>query len=185
LEQLTPETIVYQESGYSQPSYQMGRNGFVRDLLENPVILPAGTYYFGWEKISDTPLNVGWDVNNDNSDKVFYNASGFWVNTSFTGSLMLRPVFGTYPDETVSIQTIAGNNNVSIYPNPANYSFNIANINSQIQTVQLFNIEGKQVLQITQPASRTVNVQHLPKGLYLVVIRTNNGIYRKKLMINN
>ncbi len=180
---LTPETIVYQESGYSQPSYQMGRNGFVRYLLENPVILPAGTYYFGWEKISDTPLNVGWDVNNDHSDKVFYNASGFWVNTSFTGSLMLRPVFG--PSGINSVFTYKNNQpDITIYPNPANHSFSILRLDTTLCDVQLFNIEGKQVLQITQPANRTINVQHLPEGLYIVVIRTNNGIYRKKLMIS-
>jgi hypothetical protein len=180
---LNPETIVYQESGYSQPSYERGRNGFVRYTLENPLILPAGTYYFGWEKISDTPLNVGWDVNNDNSDKVFYNASGFWVNTSFTGSLMLRPVFGTYPDETVSIKTIDTENTNSfiLYPNPANNFFYI-NTNQPIKSVEIFNIEGKQVLQ-TNNKTNFINISDLNPGLYIVLINYQNKTARKKLII--
>jgi hypothetical protein len=180
---LNPETIVYQESGYSQPSYERGRNGFVRYTLENPLILPAGTYYFGWEKISDTPLNVGWDVNNDNSDKVFYNASGFWVNTSFTGSLMLRPVFGTYPDETVSIKTIDTENTNSfiLYPNPANNFFYI-NTNQPIKSVEIFNIEGKQVLQ-SNNKTNFINISDLNPGLYIVLINYQNKTARKKLII--
>ncbi|HCQ29622.1 MAG TPA: hypothetical protein DIU39_05000 [Flavobacteriales bacterium] len=180
---LIPETIIYQESGYSQPSYEAGRNGFVRYTIENPIVLPAGTYYFGWEKISDTPLNVGWDFNNDNSDKVYYNASGFWTNTSFDGSLMLRPVFGSYPDETVSVKHLLPNNyTVDIFPNPANNKINI-NADIPFQSVEIYNIEGKQVL--SSKNSKSIDVSLLTNGIYIIAIHTNTSVIRKKLLIRH
>ncbi len=180
---LIPETIIYQESGYSQPSYEAGRNGFVRYTIENPIVLPAGTYYFGWEKISDTPLNVGWDFNNDNSDKVYYNASGFWTNTSFDGSLMLRPVFGSYPDETVSVKHLLPNNyTVDIFPNPANNKINI-NADIPFQSVEIYNIEGKQVL--SSKNSKSIDVSLLTNGIYIIAIHTNTSVIRKKLLISH
>ena len=54
------------------------------------------------EKIIDNQmLYIGMDLNTDNSDKIFYNTGGSWVNTSYEGSLIIRPVFSTALNNTL------------------------------------------------------------------------------------
>lgn len=61
--------------------------------LDEP--LPVqGTFYVGWIQQTSNNLNLGFDASNDVSDKIFYNVTGEWVNSSYKGALMIRPLLG-------------------------------------------------------------------------------------------
>ena len=73
----------------------------------------------GLEQVDSKPIGIGFDRNFNNSSKIFYeDGSGFFINTTQQGTLMIRPEFGTVivvsrqePQIRVDIQ-------ISLFPNP-------------------------------------------------------------------
>ena len=155
-------------------------------------MLNPGTYYVGYQKISNARLNVGYDVNTNSKNKIWYNAVGVWENPSAglpNGSLMIRPVFGTTGDPISAINENSKNDptDFNIYPNPTTHLVNITaqhNL-STIFEVEIFDIYGKNHLTTTLQQSTTIDVSNFSKGIYFVrIINKDKGnIQTKKLII--
>ena len=172
---LSPETEIYSQvsTAYTSPIYSR-TNQFLNYDLDDPLILSAGTYYFGWEKISTEYLNVGWDVNTNNKNKVHYNSSGIWETASFDGSLMLRPVFGTTPDPEVSIHEENLDDDFLIYPNPAANTLYLKNSNNDSYQLQLIDVYGKVIIETQAKISNKIDVTNISNGMYIVRLTNNN-----------
>ncbi len=70
--------------------------------------------------------------------------------------------------ESTSVNEIAANNTVAVYPNPGNGIFNIQ-AQKPVNTVEVFNVTGAMVYQqIFDGTSGEINLTHLEKGIYLV-----------------
>ena len=82
-------------------------------------------------------------------------------------------VFST---ETLGVGFI-GENDTSIYPNPANEIFHITGANANPR-VDIFDINGRCVL--TQLSTSVLNIESLPEGVYSVLI---DGIFNTKLVV--
>lgn len=179
---LSPENIVYQQNAYYSPIYSK-TNEFLEYLLDAPLYLPAGTYYFGYEKISEDFLNIGWDYNLDNSNRVFFNAVGVWQNSTVSGSLMLRPVFGNYPDPVISVEENSSiNDDVFIYPNPTkNTLYFTSNI---VNEIEIFDLYGKLIKQIHPTNNNFIDVTDLSNGIYLFRFTANQKSAIKKVIIS-
>jgi hypothetical protein len=72
---------------------------------------------------------------------------------------------------------------VSIYPNPAQNSFTAETTSTDKQTVEVFDINGKQVLSQTIQGKTTVDVSNLSAGVYNISLTSNNGAINKRLVI--
>ncbi|MCL2289468.1 MAG: T9SS type A sorting domain-containing protein [Bacteroidetes bacterium] len=70
------------------------------------------------------------------------------------------------------IVTKEQNNNVVLFPNPANHSFSIKTSKS-VKTVMIYTITGQKIFQQTE--TTTVNINSLPSGLYIVSVELENG----------
>ena len=70
---------------------------------------------------------------------------------------------------------------INIYPNPVIDILNI-NYKEQIKRLQIFTISG-QIL-VTANNTKTINLQNLTSGLYIIKIETEKGIITKKLIKN-
>ena len=70
---------------------------------------------------------------------------------------------------------------VQIYPNPTKSTLNISVLN-QLQKVEIYSLLGKKVFVST---SNTVNIAHLPIGMYLAKITTKNGKTALKKIIKD
>jgi len=69
---------------------------------------------------------------------------------------------------------------IAIYPNPTNNKIMVATENgNNIESLQLYSIMGKQLL-ITNSAE--IDLSALPTGMYLLKVKTNNGIISKKVI---
>lgn len=68
---------------------------------------------------------------------------------------------------------------LSIYPNPANSMLNIQS-STQIQSVELFNIQGQLV--IKEGNVNQINVSSLTNGVYMIRIATDNGVKVQKFV---
>ncbi len=74
------------------------------------------------------------------------------------------------------------------YPNPCTdlLSVDISAINDPVKDLQIFDLVGKQVQQVSNVSSNTISIhlQQLPAGTYVLVIRTETGVYTQKIMKN-
>lgn len=74
-------------------------------------------------------------------------------------------------------------NEFLIYPNPAQSIVHIKNLSQNQGTLKVMNIEGKDIeTQILQP-EKEYKIENLKAGLYFVEVRTENGVFRQKVVI--
>lgn len=74
--------------------------------------------------------------------------------------------------------------NIFIYPNPANYYFKISSENA-IDRLAIYDLSGKLVLQENMiNSTKTINVDHLRRGIYLLRIETQGKVLNEKLILN-
>ena len=74
-------------------------------------------------------------------------------------------------------------NNISVYPNPANNVINV-NATSNISNVEVYTITGQKVGDFTANSTHTaISTSNLTSGLYLMKIHTDNGVINKKFSV--
>ena len=75
------------------------------------------------------------------------------------------------------------NNNSIVYPNPTNEQISIElRDNQNINEIQVFDVLGQRIQSI-KPINNLVDVKFLKSGWYIVVIKTDNGIATKKVLV--
>jgi len=93
--------------------------------------------------------------------------------------------FGEFEDYCVYIGEHASLENkesfLSLYPNPTSQSFKIVS-SDEIENVQIFDMQSKLVLELNNNPS-SIEVDNWNQGVYLVKIKTSNGLQTKKLII--
>ena len=159
------------------PHYDLGNNAFYSYELPSELEI-SGTYYVGWKQSSSNRLNIGYDRNIDNSSKIFYNLGSSWSNTSFAGSLMMRPVFKSSHDCFLAIAEKNRMTNVAtqLYPNPTSSSFTLALAVEVEGTVELYDLSGRQLYSEAIWGNQTViNTSNLAEGNYICIVRAENG----------
>ncbi len=125
-------------------------------------------------------LYIGMDMNHDNSDKIFYNTGGNWVNTAFPGSLIIRPVYSTGLNGTLTIENDEVQNDIKMYPNPANSIVSFDGLFDS-DLVEIRDLTGRV---ICSDNVSQVNLTTFSKGVYIVTVYNQNGIqvYSEKLI---
>lgn len=178
---LSPEVLVYSQSAYYNPLYSL-TNELLKFNLDYPIYLPAGTYYFGYENITEDFLTIGYDLNHDNSSKVFFNAEGIWEHPSYSGSLMIHPVF-SYDDAIVSVNKISEiDTKIEIYPNP---SAGIVLLNTIFpKQILIFDVFGKLIKELPQAVYSKIDLTNLPNGVYFLNILDKNESQIEKIIIS-
>ena len=150
------------------------------------ILLINGPFYIGWQKVySREMLNVGFDINRINNDKLFYNFDGEWKKSQYEGTVMIRPMFG----HKISMPTNIGKNpapehlDINIYPNPAQYQLNI-NIDNQYEnyTYSIFDAYGR-IFSNNKINDSTIDISNMNPGIYFIRISTSNGVNTTKKFI--
>lgn len=171
-----PGAIIHQSDNlpYKKPVYLNEPNAFGEYFFDERVPLNAGTYYVGWQQQDEDVLNIGFDRNLNNAGKIFYNVATLWQNTSFQGSLMMRPVFVSETDNLTEVpQTAQEQTYISLYPNPVQQFLNVVIQNNQNSLVQysLTDIGGREYqsdkLDFT---GGTIDAGALASGIYFLRI---------------
>ena len=180
-----PGELIY-TSQPVQPQYEEELNKFVTYEINDTILVLDDEFYVGWIKTTERMLNVGFDRNMVNNDKIFYNLGQGWLNSGFSGSLMIRPIMGkALPSDPVGIEH-SPEKIFKIYPNPANTYFTLDLqdvVNPADWSVTLYDLQGKTVY-INRADQQQHPVSHLPTGIYILSL-DHNGIFKasRKLMI--
>jgi hypothetical protein len=174
---LFPETIIHQDISFSSPEFRTdGINHFVDYPLDSLVPVP-NQFYIGWVQTSATKMNLGFDRNRNNNDKIFFNVSTSFVPTSFEGSLMMRPVFANYKDPFLGVSDLTDEfDDLVIYPNPAqdNIRFDFGERVYNVD-IAITDARGRTVKQQKGRSSELISIRHIEPGLYHVIITTDAG----------
>lgn len=166
-----PGNVLYEDNTFfpRQPHYEFDRNLFTTYYLDDTMQFVSGKFYVGWRQQEADRLNVGLDMNIDNKSKTFYSVDGgnSWDNSSFEGSVMIRPVFSTEMDVLLGIRdepvaTIKPE--VLVYPNPATNVVNIKADAALYQGVQVFDLMGRLIIDTD---STQIDLSTSPNGVYI------------------
>ncbi len=167
-----PGDTVYSDLVF--PRYADSLHKFVTYHL-NPPIAVTGTFYVGWIQTTGDNLSVGFDRFNNSQQSIFFNTSGTWETSAFTGSLMIRPVIGKpIPLGIDEPGKVAGK--LRFYPNPITGTISRLTVIpdparkiTESDTYTIYDCTGRIVIQ--DQFSHAVDVSALPNGLYVMTLQ--------------
>ncbi|RYM33804.1 T9SS type A sorting domain-containing protein [Brumimicrobium glaciale] len=187
-----PGAILYEDEFFypRQPIYTYGRNNFKSYFFKDTMRVGVGeTYYIGMRQIDEDRLNIGFDMNHDNADKIFWSidGGGNWNNSNFEGSVMMRPLVTSKMDYQLGIKErilTAQNLDFTIYPNPTRNILNIKGENFSNSTAfEIRDLNGRIVTRFTNEEQVDISMVH--NGIYLVSrIEKGQVIQTKKLVVH-
>lgn len=169
-----PGEVIYQQENV-RPEYAEGLNAFYTYHLENPVEVPM-VFYIGWVQQSTDFLNIGFDVNRNNRLRIFYNIDGNWRNTSFNGSLMMRPVLSSTALPTgIHNPTLFS---LRVYPNPTTGNVYLEipeSENTRELFVYVYDVHGRLLIN-TRLTDSQLDLSRLPGGIYFLRLSGSNTL---------
>lgn len=87
-------------------------------------------------------------------------------------------------DAVLSIEDMSGSKELVVYPNPTSSVLNI-DARKEISSIRLNDVSGKTVLnKKTSSLKEKINIQHLPKGVYILTVEINGQTITKKVIKN-
>lgn len=182
-----PATTPFYTDSLMYPKYSTsGQNVFATYTLTTPQVLSAQTYYIGIQQKASGQngwITIGFDKNYDSSSKLFYDSGNGWTQSSYYGSLMMRPVFGRKVDPPVGLAHNGALqfSNIRVYPNPASDQIHISS-EAALQ-YSIYNMEGKL---ISNGNTTTISTQEISNGIYLLELTSEGKVqHRQKLIIQH
>lgn len=183
----SPGNVIYEKSG-RRPEFESDLFKFYTYVLDVPIAV-SGTFYIGWRQTTKDNLNIGFDFSNNQSDKIFYNVSGSWINSGYKGNIMMRPILGSELYAHVGIEEKQESKiaEFNIYPNPSNGVFNIDFKGETLPThaqIHVFDFTGRMVYKGNY--SNKVDLKELSSGIYILqIIDNTKGInLQRKIIIS-
>jgi hypothetical protein len=177
-----PGDLIYTQEG-EKPVYEDELNKFHTYHLDSAIHI-SQVFYVGLIQTTSEFLNIGFDVNRNNRDKIFYNIYGDWMNSAFDGSLMIRPVVGA-PIRTKALPGEDNRKDLNIYPNPVSNTLHISpepGIEPGSVTYKLFNRVGQIVYQGSGNIS-TIDVSSLPTGVYFLKPESSSAVFKTRKIL--
>ena len=174
---LEPEVIQHQNFSFSTPEYkQDGLNRFVEYPLDSTIYV-EGTFYIGWTQTNAASMNIGFDRNRNNQNKISFKTGTNWEQTNFQGSLMMRPVFVAAVDPFIGVTESETDGQLRLFPNPASTSFRMMydRASSLPLLLQVTDALGRTVMSRQVGPMEDIDTQHWPDGLYVARVTDQQG----------
>lgn len=168
--------------------YSSSINGFTRYEFYPHISLDSGTYMFGFRQEFSNALYLGYDRNNDRTDKTFTSTDDGKTWISFdsiayeSGALMIRPVFSDGEDIVTPVKPAAEEESrFLLYPNP---SRQIAYFTGEPEDLIVYDVSGQQLLtkQMSE-GNYFLITDSLPNGIYFVALSKGDYTEIKRLII--
>jgi hypothetical protein len=166
-----PGKILYDEYNEDFTPKLVKNNQFYNYILAEGVPV-SDKFYVGWVQTQESYMNVGFDLNNNNQQNLFFNISGGWEHSQMKGSLMLRPIVHFVEKTVLAVKTIS-TTAFRVYPNPASdyITMDGGSESEKAKSISIFSISGKTMLNKTT-SDNTIDVRNLPNGLYILKINS-------------
>ncbi|MCK5821472.1 MAG: T9SS type A sorting domain-containing protein [Bacteroidales bacterium] len=177
-----PGDLIHIQEG-ARASLDNGFNGFDLFMLDTARVVPEN-YYIGWQQVTNDFLNVGFDRNTNNQDKTFYKLTQLWKNTSYEGSIMVRPVFANkskksgvrteFPDQALP--------DFNVYPNPVLNQLHL-DFPDELSNASLtiIDINGREVMKKNR-ISHQIDLSSLSDGTFFIIVQSGHLIISRKII---
>jgi len=154
---------------YESPTYFDGYNGFYVKELNDPLFLSSGAFWIGMIQTTEDVLNIGFDMNNDAKAHLYYDIGNGWIQTQFTGALMIRPLVGKkLPVSIFPIQTPNKPSAIRLFPNPAtDMLYFTSKLDIHEYSASIYDYTGTLVLQ-KDIKTNALSIRSLPSGFYFI-----------------
>lgn len=156
-------------------------NKFIRYEFNSSVAV-ADSFFIGYEQNINSEIGVGLDVNTNTQDRVYFYSSSTWIReTTKTGSLMMRPVFGEEKENPI---TGTDNNlyqHIRPFPNPFT---NVIYLDARAIAIRLYNNLGQQIpltVRVNNGRKKITSL-YLPGGLYIVKYNIGDNSFTQKII---
>ena len=139
--------------------------------------------FVGFEQTGNDYINLGFDRSFNTSERIWYLTGTEWQQSILSGSLMLRPAFGSAAAVGIEDSERRGlNADLSIYPNPASEWVRVEGLPVGTR-IELYDTFGRRVYQSFTSQLSTISY---PNGLYLLRATSPEGeVYTHKLLIHH
>lgn len=178
---------VYYTGGVMYPGFAIVRwkdDGELIEVINIPVFADPGRTEDGNTIMNDNGdlFITGMYSNNISFGDISLNGSSGRSNAfmaKYTDTTFLHP----YVNSLENIDKENGNNLI-IYPNPAYNEVNIKAQGEMIIDFSLYNMNGQLIFMKKNPKAKTekLSLFLLPKGVYILKVRTEKNIYSKKVV---
>jgi hypothetical protein len=135
-------------------------------------------------------MEVGADLNytdlNSGSinPNLYVSLQGSWAVTKLNFAPMIRPYLGTDYVEGIPVIRQQPEMQVKIYPNPTQGVIHVETTETHEMSVALFSLDGRQLSGITKfYRAATLNYPHLKPGMYLLQLRSDEGMVQYEKVI--
>jgi hypothetical protein len=153
--------------------------------------LPTIEKGFEWKEKTEpeyTSVYVLEDV-----DTMMYLLSNLTSNTIYSYRAFIvnnATQYGEWEDFTtlydIGLNDIEKTNHITLYPNPTKNEISITTKGELINDYLLYGIDGKEILrsEMIKLNNAILNLYLLPKGVYVLKVRTDRNVYTKKVIRN-
>lgn len=126
-------------------------------------------------------ITIGNFKNSSNTDTIAVNG-GVITNGNYKGAYYyIDDVSVTLCDSTNGFNEYKEDSDLFIYPNPATDVVYI-NTSQKIEEIVIYNLLGKSIKTCQE---NKINTSKLTKGSYILIIKTENNIYNRKLILTS
>ncbi len=85
-------------------------------------------------------------------------------------------------DASLSVDDYLIESNITLYPNPTENIFTIANLSETIKKVEILDLQGRVVISINKPHNKTVDIGRLQPAMYIVKVYASTNVYTQKFI---
>lgn len=164
-----------------RPSYIDTINHFFIYKFDRPIPLTAGTFFIGTTQPAlsgSDSLYFGLDRNRTSGNHAYYNVLNYWVPSTISGAIMIRPLLGQAISGSSINETPTGKQNKSsIWPNPATEHLQVRlSPPHNKSTFRVINTLGQIVLEgtINKEQELKLEVSGWTPGTYAIQLFTEN-----------
>lgn len=168
-----PGQLIYETDSLYTPRYT-STNFFLPYQLDKAVEL-NGPAFIGIRQVSNLRLPIGFDMNSERREKIYYGTLANLRESFFRGNLMMRPYLRYQPRDLAVAEIEPQSLELSVFPNPANSSIYIEssedfdNLHFSISSI------SGQLMQSGKLTSEIVLANTIKSGLYLLRIEDPSG----------
>jgi hypothetical protein len=143
------------------------------------------SFFAGWKQSTEEFINLGYDVNRNNLNRIFVNISGDWFNPGSSlipGTPMIRAVFGSRDFVTGNPDIHGTEKTAELFPNPASDILHIRTTGFTLSHIRMIDLQGR-VLLNEDGDHHEIDVTSLPSGMYLLQLNASDGSFVNRKMV--
>ena len=139
-------------------------------------LLVNGDFYIGIEYEKNNDVDVGFDMNNQSPENMFYNVGLGWRNTQFPGSIMMNAVMGKKLSGIYTSVVSHRVKDIQVYPNPARDFLYLDITPDESYHYAIYNMTGSLMHAGMMNRLMKIGVGQLSSGLYILQLSDKDSV---------